>query len=128
MSARSRGVAQDMSEVTRAALLSQELEAFASFFESTTQVPLCESDRAAIQAFLNWRGSPNESGVELACDGPLPRKGDTVAWRGQLFVVTALFKSTVHLEGRRYSVRVRCLKPLSEGGFSEAVVVRRAGY
>lgn len=119
---------RSMSELTRADVLIRELEAYASFFEGVARCPLNESDRVAIQAFLTWRGSPRESGVEITPEGPLPRKGDTVSWRGQLYAVTALFKSTVHLEGRRHSIRIRCLKPISEGGFSEAVVVRRAGY
>lgn len=60
-------------------------------------------------------------------DADLVRKGDTVLWREALYVVTALYKRTVHLVGERHEIKIRCLKPIADGGFAEATVVRRAG-
>lgn len=114
-----------MSDAVFATLVDRELEGFFSFFEGVANEHLGEMDRAVIRAFLNWRASPKVSGV---ADGAPVRKGDTIVWREALYVVTAVFKSTVHLEGKHHSIKLRCLKPLAEGGFSEAVVVRRAGY
>lgn len=54
------------------------------------------------------------------------RKGDQVSWRGHTFLVKRVFKWRLHLEGEKMNIRVSCLKPIVEGGFSEATVVQRA--
>lgn len=56
-----------------------------------------------------------------------PRKGDVLSWRGQTYTVKRVFKWRIHLEGlsAKHDIRVSCLKPIAEGGFSEAIVVRR---
>lgn len=116
-----------MSEEELKSLRSKELDRFAAFFRGAAGESLAEADRTVLKAFSNWRASPTESGVPFGSDA-LVRKGDTVLWREKLYVVTAVFKSTVHLEGRTHSIKIRCLKPVAEGGFDEASVVRRAGY
>lgn len=59
-------------------------------------------------------------------DAP-PGRGDVVSWRETEYVVKAVFKWTVRLEGQHHGVKIRCLRPIAEGGFSEAKVLRRAG-
>jgi hypothetical protein len=54
------------------------------------------------------------------------QKGDLVDWRGGRYVVTAAFKQTVHLSGVHHDIKIRCLRPLAEGGFSEATILGRA--
>lgn len=53
-------------------------------------------------------------------------KGDLVDWRGSRYVVTAVFKWTVHLSGVHNDVKIRCLTPVGEGGFAEATILGRA--
>lgn len=55
-----------------------------------------------------------------------PAKGDLVLWRKQKYTVKAVYKWTIHLEGELNSVNVRCLRPIAEGGFEEARILKRA--
>jgi len=54
------------------------------------------------------------------------QKGDLISWRDQQYVVTAVFKRTVHLSGVYNDVKLRCLRPIAEGGFAEATILGRA--
>lgn len=54
------------------------------------------------------------------------QKGDLISWREQQYVVTAVFKRTVHLSGVHNDVKIRCLQPIAEGGFTEARILGRA--
>jgi hypothetical protein len=54
-----------------------------------------------------------------------PRRGDSVLWRGQRYLVIAVTKWTVRLVGDMHDIKIRCLKPVSEGGFDEAAVLPR---
>jgi hypothetical protein len=58
-------------------------------------------------------------------DKPPPRRGDSVMWRGQTYLVIAVTKWTVTLVGESHDIKVRCLKPVAEGGFCDAQVVPR---
>lgn len=55
------------------------------------------------------------------------QEGDLVSWRDSRYVVTNVSKWTVRLAGEHGFVRIRCLKPIAEGGFSEARIVARCG-
>lgn len=55
-----------------------------------------------------------------------PAKGDLLLWRKQKYTVKAVYKWTIHLEGELNDVNVRCLRPIAEGGFREARVLKRA--
>jgi len=54
-----------------------------------------------------------------------PKRGDWVLFRGEQYKVTRIFKLSVHLEGARQDVRVRCLRPVEQGGLAEATVLRQ---
>lgn len=53
------------------------------------------------------------------------QEGDLVSWRDSRYVVTSVSKWTVRLAGAHGFVRIRCLKPIADGGFSEATIVAR---
>ncbi len=59
-------------------------------------------------------------------EGPPPAKGDLLRWRKQKYTVKAVYKWTIQLEGELNDVTVRCLRPIAEGGFSEARILKRA--
>ena len=50
-------------------------------------------------------------------------RGDLVEWRGSRYLVKHVTRWTVTLIGDAHVVRVRCLKPVAEGGLAEAVVI-----
>jgi hypothetical protein len=54
------------------------------------------------------------------------QKGDLISWREQQYVVTAVYKRTVHLCGVYNDVKLRCETPIAEGGFDEAKILGRA--
>jgi hypothetical protein len=55
-----------------------------------------------------------------------PKRGDQVTWRGQTYLVKAVFKHSVHLVGDQQDIKIRCLKPVAEGGFDEAEILQEA--
>lgn len=82
------------------------------------------AEKAAMEASAHVEAEAEAA--KPAKRGPPPAKGDLLRWRKQKYTVKAVHKWTIQLQGELNDVTVRCLRPIAEGGFDEARILKRA--